>query len=74
MVAADNSVASDHLESTLCRAFARHDLFDIVIRHCLQFDQARQTGVLLHMLASVGENGRFGVVLVRDSPVHAEEL
>jgi hypothetical protein len=67
-------VASDHLESTLYRAFAPNDLFDICIRHGLHFDQAKQTGVLLHMLPTVGENGRFGVVAVGDSPEHAEEL
>ena len=67
-------VASDHLESKLYRAFAPNDMFDICIRHGLHFDQARQTGVLLHMLPTVGENGRFGVVAVGNSPEQAEEL
>jgi len=67
-------VASDHLESTLFRAFTPTDLFDIVIRHQLHFDEARQTGVLLHMLATVAENGRFGVVAVGDSPEEAQAL
>ena len=67
-------VASDHLESTLYRAFTPTDLFDILIRHGLHFDQARQTGVLVHMLATIGENGRFGVVAVGDSPAESQEL
>ncbi len=67
-------VASDHMESTLYHAFTPSDLFDIVIRHGLHFDQSRQTGILLHMLATVGENGRFGVVAVGDSPAEAEQL
>ncbi len=67
-------VASDHLESTLYRALSPIQLFDIVIRHGLHFDQARQTGILLHMLATAGENGRFGVVAVGDSREEAEEL
>lgn len=66
--------ASDHLESTLYRAFSPDDLFDIVIRHGLHFDQASQTGILLHMLPTVGENGRFGVVAVGNSPEDADEL
>jgi hypothetical protein len=66
--------ASDHLESTLYRAFTPNDLFDIVIRHGLHFDQASQTGVLLHMLPTVGENGRFGVVAVGNSAGEADEL
>lgn len=66
--------ASDHLESTLYRAFSPNDLFDIVIRHGMHFDQASQTGVLLHMLPTVGENGRFGVVAVGNSPDEADVL
>ena len=67
-------VASDHLESTFYRAFSPNDLFDICIRHGLHFEQAKQTGVLLHMLPTVGENGRFGVVAVGDTPQEAEEF
>jgi hypothetical protein len=67
-------VASDHIESSLYHAFTPSDLFDIVIRHGLHFDQSRQTGILLHMLATVGENGRFGVVAVGDSIDEAEQL
>jgi hypothetical protein len=66
--------ASDHLESTLYRAFSPNDLFDIVIRNGVHFDQANQTGVLLHMLPTVGENGRFGVVAVDNSPKEADAL
>jgi hypothetical protein len=67
-------VTSDHLESTLYHAFTPTDLFDILIRHGLHFDQARQTGILVHMLATIGENGRFGIVAVGDTAEHAQEL
>ncbi len=67
-------VTSDHLEETLYHAFTPTDLFDILIRHGLHFDQARQTGILVHMLATIGENGRFGVVAVGDSLEQAQEL
>jgi hypothetical protein len=66
--------AGDHLESTLYRAFTPNDLFEIVIRHGLHFDQSAQTGILLHMLPTVGENGRFGVVAVGNSPREADQL
>jgi len=56
-------VASDHLESTLYRACTPRDLFDIIIRMGVHFDQAKQVGILLHMLPTVAENGRFGVVV-----------
>jgi hypothetical protein len=67
-------VTSDHLENTLYHAFMPTQLFDILIRHGLHFDQARQTGILVHMLATIGENGRFGVVAVGDTPDQAQEL
>ena len=69
-----NYVASDHLEDTLYRAITPQDLIDILIRHRLHFDQAKQTGIIVHMLATISENGRFGVVAVGDSPEEAEEL
>jgi hypothetical protein len=67
-------VASDHLEDTLFRAITPQHLIDILIRHRLHFDQAKQTGIIVHMLATISENGRFGVVAISDSPEQAEEL
>jgi hypothetical protein len=67
-------IASDHLESPLYRAFSPDDLFDIVVRHSLHFDQSRQTGVVFHMLATLGENGRIGATAVGDSPEEAARL
>jgi hypothetical protein len=67
-------VTSDHLENTLYHAFTPAHLCDILIRHELHFDQACQTGILVHMLATIGENGRFGVVAVGDTLEQAQEL
>jgi hypothetical protein len=67
-------VASDHLEDTLYRAITPQHLIDILIRHRLHFDQAGQRGVIVHMLATISENGRFGAVAISDSPEQAEEL
>ncbi len=67
-------VASDHLESPSYRVFSPDDLFDILVRHRLHFDQTRQTGVVLHMLATLAENGRVGVTAVGDSEQDADDL
>jgi len=67
-------VASDHVESPAYRMFTPDDLFDIVSRHGLHYDQARQTGVVLHMLAALGEHGRFGLTAVDNSMAAAEAL
>jgi hypothetical protein len=67
-------VATDHLESDDLRALAVDDLFDIVARHGLHFHQARQVGVVFHMISCLTETGRIGFTAVGDSPEEAEEL
>jgi hypothetical protein len=67
-------VASDHVESPLYRSLTPDDLFDIVVRHGLHFDQARQTGVVFHMMSALGEHGRTGLTAVADDPAGADEL
>jgi len=67
-------VASDHVESPSYRALVPDDLFDIVVRHGLHFDQSRQTGVVFHMMSALGEHGRTGLTAVAESPEDAEAL
>jgi len=67
-------VATDHLESPAYRALSPDDLFDIALRHGLHFNQTRETGVVFHMLASLAENGRIGMVAVGDSAEEADAL
>ncbi|HZI64105.1 MAG TPA: peptide ligase PGM1-related protein, partial [Thermoanaerobaculia bacterium] len=71
---AKHFVASDHVESPDYRAFTPDDLFDVLVRRRLHFDQSRQTGVVLHMLAAVAERGRFGLTAVADSAAEAQAL
>jgi len=40
----------------------------------LHFDQARQTGVVFHMLSGLSELGRVGLTAVGDSPADADAL
>ena len=63
-------VATDHVSSPLYRAFATEDLFDLVVRRGLHFDQTRQTGVIFHMMSALAECGSVGLTAVGDS--HAE--
>jgi len=67
-------VASDHVESPRYRVFTHDDLFDLVARHGLHFDQARQTGVVFHMMNALGERGSVGLTAVGNSPEDAEAL
>jgi PGM1 C-terminal domain len=65
-------VATDHLEDPLLRGLRYDDLFDIVARHGLHFDQARQAGVVFHMISCLSEHGRVGLTAVGDTPTQAE--
>jgi hypothetical protein len=67
-------VATDHLESDSFRALTVEDLFDIVARHRLHFDQARQVGVVFHMISCVTEHGRVGLTAVGNTPAEAEAM
>ncbi len=67
-------VATDHLESPLLCGLSLDDLFDIVARHGLHFDQARQTGVVFHMISCLTEHGRVGLTAVGDTPEHADSV
>ena len=67
-------VATDHLESDDLRALTVEDLFDIVARHRLHFDQSRQVGVVFHMISCVTEHGRVGLTAVGNTPAEAEAM
>lgn len=60
-------VATDHLESEALKALSIDDLFDVVARHGLHFDQSRQTGVVFHMISCLTEHGRVGLTAVGDT-------
>ena len=67
-------VASDHVESPAYRGLTPDDLFDIVVRHGLHFDQSVQTGIVFHMMAALTESGHVGMTAVGNSPEEAREL
>jgi hypothetical protein len=67
-------VASDHQDSPLYRAFTPDDLFDIVARHNIHFDQTRQSGVVFHMMSALGSHGRLGLTAVGNNRDEADAL
>jgi PGM1 C-terminal domain len=67
-------VASDHLRSPDYRVFTHADLFDLVARHGLHFDQSRQTGVVFHMMNAIGEEGVLGLTAVGNTPDDADAI
>ncbi len=67
-------VATDHLESSALQALAIDDVFDIVARRGLHFDQSRQSGVVFHMISSITECGQIGITSIADSPEEADRI
>lgn len=67
-------VSSDHVESPYYRLFSPDDLFDIIVRHRLHFDQTRQKGVVFHLMSALGDNGQCGLTAVGDSHEEAREI
>lgn len=67
-------VASDHLQSPDYRAFTHADLFDLVARHGLHFDQSRQKGVVFHMMNAIGEEGILGLTAVGNTQDEADAI
>ncbi len=65
-------VATDHLESPALRGLSTDDLFDIVARHRLHYDQARQVGIVFHMISCLTELGRVGLTAVGETPTDAD--
>jgi PGM1 C-terminal domain len=64
-------VATDHLEDDRLKVLTVADLFDVVVRNGLHFDQSRRTGVVFHMISCLTECGRIGMTAVGDSPAEA---
>src|SRR5437660_4628877 len=67
-------VASDHVESPSYRTLTPDDLFDIVVRHDLHFDQTRQTGVVFHMMSALCDFVRQGLTAVGNSHEDAKAM
>jgi pheganomycin biosynthesis PGM1-like protein len=67
-------VATDHLQSPLYRVFTHHDLFDLVACQGLHFDQARQQGVVFHMMNALGEEGMVGLTSVANTHEEADAM
>jgi hypothetical protein len=65
-------VATDHLESDFLRTLRIDDLFDVAVRERLHFDQARQTGIVFHMMGTLTELGRVGLTSVGDTREQAD--
>jgi hypothetical protein len=65
-------VSSDHVVNPAYRRLSPDDLVDIVARYGLEFDQSRQTGVVLHMMSALAEEGLLGMTAIGNSHDEAD--
>jgi hypothetical protein len=67
-------VATDHLQDPVLRGLRVEDLFDLLARSGLHFDQARETGVVFHMMSALTTFGRVGMTAISETPESAQAL
>ncbi|EWT02638.1 hypothetical protein N865_04195 [Intrasporangium oryzae NRRL B-24470] len=67
-------VATDHLQDEALKGLRVADLFDLVARAGLQFDPARQVGIVFHMISSITECGRVGMTAIGATPDSAQDV
>ena len=67
-------VATDHLQDESLKGLRVADLFDLVARAGLQFDPARQVGIVFHMISCITECGRVGMTAIGATPDSAQDV
>lgn len=72
--AARHLVATDHLEDPRLRGLRPVDLFDLVARTGLHFDQSRQCGVVFHMISALTGCGLLGLTAIGRTAPEAQQL
>jgi hypothetical protein len=67
-------VSTDRLQSEAYRVLQPDDVFDLAVRRGLHFDHTTKTGVVFHMLTTLGRHGQIGLTAVGDSREQARSL
>lgn len=68
------SYSSDNLASPAYRGLTPDDLIDIAVEHGIHFHGASQQGVVFHLMGSLSQFGKLGLLCVGDSRRRAREL
>jgi PGM1 C-terminal domain len=67
-------VSTDRLESEAYRLLQPDDVFDLAVRNGIHFDHTTETGVVFHMMTTLGRHGLIGLTAVGDSREQARSL
>ena len=66
--------ASDNVVNEKFKGLTPHDLIDIAMCNGIQYDGARQTGVMFHMIGGLSQYGKLGMVCIGQSVDEAKEF
>ena len=66
-------VATDHFEDPTLKGLRIADLFDLVAVSGIHYDQARERGIVFHMMSAITELGRVGMTAVGSTADEAAE-
>ena len=67
-------VATDHFADESLKGLRIPDLFDLVAVSGMHFDQARETGVVFHMMSGITEMGMVGMTSVGATAAEADRM
>ena len=66
--------ASDNIVNEKYKGLTPHDLMDIAMYNRIQYDGARQTGVMFHMIGALSQYGKLGMVCIGKTLEEAKEF
>ena len=66
--------ASDNVVNEKYKGLTPHDLIDIAMCNGIQYDGARQTGVMFHMIGGLSQYGKLGMVCIGKTINEAKEF
>ena len=66
-------VSTDHFEDESLKGLQVAHLFDLVAVSGMHFDQAREKGLVFHMMSGITELGRLGMTAVGATAAEADE-
>lgn len=66
--------ASDNVVSEKYKGLTPHDLIEIAMCNGIQYDGAKQTGVMFHMIGALSQYGKLGMVCIGNTVDEAKEF
>jgi hypothetical protein len=67
-------LCSDNLQSEYYKGLTPHDLIDIAMCNNLLYDGSTQEGVIFHLISTLSQYGKLGVLCIGSTPKLAEDF